>query len=173
MTALGKDSGPAAALREAMALFPSGVTIMTTVDESGRDWGFAASSFCSLSLDPPLVLVCLAKTAQCYEAFQRGDHWAIQIANSGHRDLVTKFSTRGADKFGGGEFGRNEHGVPVLPDAPIVLHCRAYKRHDGGDHAILVAQVDRVDVRDAAPVLYFRRDLHSLDHVLASAGESR
>jgi flavin reductase ActVB len=153
-----------------MAAFPSGVTIMTTVDGAGIRWGFAASSFCSLSLDPPLVLVCIAKTAQCHNAFQESDRWAIQVAGAGHVDLISRFATKGADKFGGGEFAPDEHGVPILPDAAVLLCCRAHDRFDGGDHTILVAEVRQVALRDAAPVLYYRRDFHTID---ALAGERR
>ena len=145
-----------------MAAFPSGVTIMTTVDRDGQPWGFAASSFCSLSLDPPLVLVCLARTAQCHPVFDESDEWAIQVVNPRHLDLVAKFATKGADKFGGREFVHNDHGVPVLPDASVVLQCSAHARHEGGDHTILVARVNRVDLSETAPVLYFQRDFHRL-----------
>lgn len=148
--------------RDAMATFPSGVTIMTTADRAGRPWGFTASSFCSLSLDPPLVLVCLAKSATCHPAFQQSDEWSIQIVAARHRTLATRFATRGGDKFAGGEFAPDDRGVPVLPDAPVSLTCSAHARYDGGDHSILVAQVHDVALRDGHPMLYFRRTFHPL-----------
>jgi flavin reductase ActVB len=150
--------------REAMSSFPSGVTIMTTVDSTGESRGFAASSFCSVSLDPALVLVCLAKTAQCHDAFLQSDEWAIQIVGSGHLDLIGRFATKDADKFGGGEFVADHRGVPILPDASVRLECEAHERYDGGDHTILIARVSEVTLRKDPPVLYFQREFHHLEH---------
>ncbi|WP_281291093.1 flavin reductase family protein [Streptomyces montanus] len=156
-----------ARFRDAMAAFPSGVTIMTTADRSGRPWGFTASSFCSLSLDPPLVLVCLAKTARCHPAFRQSDDWTIQIVAPRHLALVTRFATSGADKFTGNEFVPDERGVPVLPDAPVTLACSAHARYDGGDHSILVARVHDVTLLDDQPLLYFRRSFQPLAELSA------
>lgn len=151
--------------RQAMAAFPSGVTIMTTTDRRGEFRGFAASSFCSVSLDPPLVLVCIAKTAQCHDAFLENDQWSIQIASSAHVDLVERFATKGADKFGGGEFVPDHRGVPVLLDAAVLIECEAFERLEGGDHTILIARVIEVDLDDRPPVLYFQRGFRHLDQI--------
>jgi flavin reductase ActVB len=149
--------------REAMSAFPSGVTIMTTVDATGEQRGFAASSFCSLSMDPPLVLVCLGKKAQCHDAFLESDDWAIQVAAAGHVDLISRFATKGSDKFDGGEFETDARGIPVLPDASVVLECTAHERYDGGDHTILIALVTSVALQESSPVLYFQREFHDLE----------
>jgi flavin reductase ActVB len=158
--------------RDAMSAFPSGVTIMTTVDARGEQRGFAASSFCSLSVDPPLVLVCLGKNAQCHDAFLESDDWAIQVASAEHVDLISRFATKGSDKFGGGEFVTDSRGVPILADAGVVLGCTAYARHDGGDHTILVASVESVALCDSSPVLYFQRKFRSLVLEADGLGES-
>lgn len=154
--------------REAMSAFPTGVTLMTTVGSDGEPRGFAASAFCSVSLDPALVLVCIAKTAQCHDAFLENDQWSIQIAGAAHVDLVNRFATKGADKFGGGEFLPDHRGVPVLLDAAVLIECEAHERYDGGDHTILVARVIEVDLDDRPAVLYFQREFRHLDHELAS-----
>lgn len=165
---------PPALFKEAMAAFPSGVTIMTTVDRAtGEPRGFAASSFCSVSLDPALVLVCLAKTAQCHDAFWENDEWSVQVVGANHLDLIARFSTKGADKFAGGEFVPDARGVPVLPDASMALECTAHMRYDGGDHTILIGRVRDVVLREAPPVLYFQREFRDLELLTASAGESR
>ncbi|KQY57737.1 flavin reductase [Nocardioides sp. Root151] len=150
-----------------MSAFPSGVTLMTTTGPDGEPRGFAASSFCSLSLDPALVLVCLAKTAQCHDAFLQNDQWSIQIAGAAHIDLINRFSTKGVDKFGGGEFLPDHRGVPVLLDAAVLIECEAHERYDGGDHTILVARVIEVDLDDRPAVLYFQREFRHLDHQMA------
>jgi len=150
-----------ARFREAMASFPSGVTIVTTTAEDGTPWGFTATAFCSVSADPPLVLVCLARTAQCHPAFERARSWAIHVIHPGHTELATRFATRGADKFGGGEFVTNPSGLPVLPGVPVLLECSEYARYDGGDHTILVGRVRDVELGAEPPALYFRRGFHS------------
>ncbi|WP_182481086.1 flavin reductase family protein [Nocardioides immobilis] len=164
-TTVSSDKSVAEKFREAMSAFPSGVTLMTTADSDGEPRGFAASSFCSVSLEPALVLVCIAKTAQCHDAFLENDQWSIQIASSVHVDLVNRFATKGADKFGGGEFVPDHRGVPVLLDAAVLIECEAHERYDGGDHTILVARVIEVDVDDRPAVLYFQRGFRHLDQV--------
>jgi len=165
MTSTLAPPDTATKFRQAMAAFPSGVTVMTTTDGDGDFRGFAASSFCSVSLDPPLVLICIAKTAQCYDAFMTNDQWSIQMAGSAHIELIERFATKGADKFGGGEFVPDHRGVPVLLDAAVLIECEAHQRYDGGDHTILIARVIEIDLDDRPPVLYFQRGFRHLDQI--------
>ncbi|MEV5975332.1 flavin reductase family protein [Streptomyces sp. NPDC051921] len=148
--------------RQAMASFPSGVTIVTTVDEEGTWWGFTATSFCSLSLNPPLVLVCLATNAQCHPAFSAASSWVVHILPSRHHELALWFSTKGVDKFSRGDFTTNAQGHPVLDGVSAVLECEASARHDAGDHTILVGSVTSARVSDEDPTVYFRRGFHTL-----------
>ncbi|MFE0420768.1 flavin reductase family protein [Streptomyces tendae] len=150
--------------REAMASYPSGVTIVTTTDDQGVWRGFTATSFCSLSADPPMVLVCLAHSAQCHAAFDKADSWVIQVVPHRHADLAMRFATRGADKFGRSDFAPNSDGHPVMEEAAAVLECEAHVRHDVADHTILIGRVRDVRLRDDAPAVYFRRGFHSLAH---------
>ncbi|MGW1506166.1 flavin reductase family protein [Streptomyces mirabilis] len=148
--------------REAMASYPSGVTIVTTTDDQGAWRGFTATSFCSLSVAPPLVLVCLARTAQCHAAFEKADSWVVQVVPHRRADLATRFATRGADKFGRDDFTANAAGHPVLKEAAAVMECEAHVRHDVADHTILVGRVLDVQEREDAPAVYFRRGFHAL-----------
>jgi flavin reductase (DIM6/NTAB) family NADH-FMN oxidoreductase RutF len=148
--------------RQAMAAFPSGVTIVTAADAKGGWWGFTASSFCSLSLRPPLVLVCLATDAQCHPVFADAASWVVNVAAPHHRDLAVRFATRGADKFAPGGFTAGSTGHPVLTDACAVLECVTFARYGGGDHTILVGEVVDTHVREEEPAVYFRRDFHRL-----------
>ena len=152
----------AAHFRDAMASFPAGVTITTTMDGDGRWWGFTASAFCSLSADPPLVLVCLAKSAECYQTFMGSEQIAIHIVQPDLELLAKKFATRGADKFTGSGFGLSARGLPVMPDAAAVLECSVFARYDGGDHTIIVGRVEVAILGAHSPVVYFRRDFHRL-----------
>jgi flavin reductase ActVB len=150
------------AFREAMASFPSGATIVTTTDESGAWWGFTASSFCSVSMDPPLVLTCLASTAQCYPAFARSGRWNIHVLQHRHADLAMRFATRGAAKFDGAGFEPDADGLPFRADVSISLRCAAYSKVEGGDHLVLLGRVEDVAMGDEMPFVYFRRKFHSL-----------
>jgi flavin reductase ActVB len=149
--------------REAMASFPSGTTIVTTSDTGGGWWGFTASSFCSVSLDPPLVLTCLATGARCFAAFAETDRWNIHVLQRRHAGLAMRFATRGADKFGDSDFAPDSDGVPVLPDASVWLRCSAHSRVEAGDHLILVGRVEEVGIGPEPPMVYFRRGFHSLE----------
>lgn len=149
--------------RDAMASFPSGATIVTTSDASGGWWGFTASSFCSVSLDPPLVLTCLAYSAQCFPAFAQAERWNIHVLQHRHADLAVRFATRGVDKFEGGGFVPDADGLPILPDVSISLRCAAHSKVEAGDHLVLLGQVEEVAIGSETPFVYFRRKFHSLD----------
>jgi flavin reductase ActVB len=149
--------------REAMASFPSGVTIVTTADANGRWWGFTATSFCSVSMDPPLVLVCLANTAECYPVFAAVEGWMVHVIHPGHTDLALRFATRGANKFVDDQFRPDAHGMPVLDAASVALHCSTHAKHHAGDHVILVGRVEAVELdRAQQPAVYFRRAFHDV-----------
>ena len=150
--------------REAMASFPSGVTIVTTTDAQGRRWGFTATSFCSLSATPPLVLVCLAKDARCHPAFLAAESWAIHVLPEDRTDLAMVFASRDADKFAAADFTVGRRGDPVLADASVVLECARAARYDGGDHTILVGRVEEIDLRESEPAVYFKRGFHRITH---------
>jgi flavin reductase ActVB len=162
VTARTIDTAARAAFREVMATFPSGATIVTTVDPADRWWGFTATSFCSVSIDPPLVLFCLARSAQCHPAFQRATRWAVHIVGRDHAELAMRFADRGADKFAGAGFVSGTRGVPVLPDVCAILECSRHAQYPGGDHTILVGRVDAARVGTGQPVTYVRRAFHDL-----------
>ena len=169
MTALASQDS--LLFRDAMASFPSGITIVTTIDAENRWWGFTATSFCSVSAAPPLVLVCLDRNAECHAAFRNAKGWMIHIIQPNHADLAVLFATRGADKFAGGRFREGEGGLPVLDEAVVRLHCSPNSRYSGGDHTILVGRVEGVWIDDAqTPALYFRRNFHPLPLPAGSAG---
>ena len=151
-----------ALFKQAMASFPSGVTIVTTTAPDGRWWGFTATSFCSVSMDPPLVLVCLADTAECHPVFAEANRWIVHVVHPDHADLAIRFATRGADKFADSGFRADERGLPVLDRACVVLDCTPYARHEGGDHTILVGQVENTTVTEELPAIFFRRSFHAL-----------
>ena len=148
--------------RSAMAAFPSGVTIVTTTDTGGRWRGFTATSFCSVSTDPQLVLVCLAESAECHPAFASARRWLVHVIRPEHAELAVRFATRGADKFQGPGFWPDEHGLPFLEGAAVTLACSEHAKLPGGDHTMLLGRVERIHLSNRNPVVYYKRDFHRL-----------
>lgn len=148
--------------RAAMARFAAGVVIVSTREADGTPRGFTASSFCSVSQDPPLVLVCQALTAQSHAAFQDCEAFTVSVLRSGQGALATRFATRGADKFTAGGFARSAAGLPVVADPLVQLECTVRDRHPAGDHTILVGEVRAVRRGEGAALVYFDREFHGL-----------
>jgi flavin reductase (DIM6/NTAB) family NADH-FMN oxidoreductase RutF len=136
--------------------FASGVTIVTTTDADGVDQGMTVSAFCSLSLEPALILICIEKTASVHPALTRAPGFVVNILSAGQEQLARRFSTVDIDRFEGVGFNRSAEGYPVLDDVLSVIECRRAALHDGGDHTIIVGEVDASRVEDGVPLLYYR-----------------
>jgi flavin reductase ActVB len=146
-----------ATFRQAMTRFPSGVTIVTTVDDSSQRWGFTASAFASLSLSPPLVLVCLDRSANCYSSFCATDRFAINILSADHEALARRFATKGIDKFAGVDFEPGEFELPLLSDAVATFECQRSALLPGGDHVILIGEALSIRLGSGTPAVLFNR----------------
>jgi flavin reductase ActVB len=144
--------------RSALARFPSGVTIVTTRSEAGTLHGFTASSFAALSLDPPLVLVCLDRGADCFPVFMAAERFVVNIVTPAHAELAIKFATKGENKFAYGSFEFDEEGHPLLPDAAAVIRCELEQAVPGGDHVILIGRVHDARTGNGKPVMWYRGD---------------
>ena len=148
--------------RAVLGRFASGVTIVTTVDGTGRDHGMTVSAFSSLSLDPPLVLVCIDHTASVWPAFAASEHFAVNILSAGQEALSRRFASREGDRFDGVGFTRGTGGVALLDETLAALECTTTARIPQGDHTIIVGTVDAGTVRDLQPLLYYRGGYASL-----------
>ncbi|MGW3283253.1 flavin reductase family protein [Streptomyces sp. NPDC001002] len=148
--------------RAAMARFPSGVVVVTTCCEDGTPRGFTASSFCSVSLEPPMVLVCLATSADSAPAFECCDRFAVSVLAPVHRPLATRFATKGADKFASGGLGLSPAGLPTVDRALSELDCTAHARHPAGDHTVLIGRVTGVRLGEGSPMVYYDRAFRTL-----------
>jgi flavin reductase (DIM6/NTAB) family NADH-FMN oxidoreductase RutF len=151
-------------LRDALGCFATGVTVVTCVDERGIPAGLTVNSFTSVSLDPPLLLVCIHKQAASAEALTTASHFAINVLQTGQQPASITFSTRVEDRFGCTPWSQGEAGAPILEDSLCVFECERFAAYDGGDHHILVGEVVKASF-DAAvdPLLFFRgryRRLH-------------
>lgn len=145
-------------LRQALGHFATGVTIITGRNRQGEPVGMTASSFNSVSLEPPLVLWSVGKSAWGYEAFAEADHFAAHVLHAGQQELSNRFGRAGEDKFAGLPMAQGLHQLPVLDDCAACFECSVEQRHDAGDHLILVGRVLRLrqDTDQQQPLLFYR-----------------
>ncbi len=144
------------ALRRAFGTFVTGVTVITTRDEDGRPRGMTANSFTSVSLDPPLLLVCVAKSASSYPAFTNAGCFAVNILHEGQVDVSGNFASKSPDKFQSVTHDHIHTGAPVLTDSLTWFDCTTYNTVDAGDHAILIGQVRAFGTSPTAPLGFCR-----------------
>jgi 3-hydroxy-9,10-secoandrosta-1,3,5(10)-triene-9,17-dione monooxygenase reductase component len=140
--------------RDALGAFATGVTIVTTRDATGRDVGLTANSFNSVSLEPPMVLWSLAKSARSLPAFLAASHFAVHVLAVDQEELSARFAARGVDKFAGLDLERGAAGVPLLRGCSARFQCRAAFQHDGGDHVIFVGAVESFDQSGRTPLIF-------------------
>ncbi len=141
-------------LREALSSFATGVTIVTTIDGDGAPIGMTASSFNSVSMDPPLVLWSVTKAALSAEAFKTSSHFNVHILAADQVALSNRFATSGADKFAAINHTTNVYGIPVLPGAVARFDCRNWQVYEGGDHWILVGEVLQLEHAKAEGLVF-------------------
>lgn len=149
----------AALFRSALSRFASGVTVVTTRDAHGVDHGMTATSFASVSLDPPLILVCVDHSATMANAILTGEFFAVHILAEGQASVSSAFARREAtDKFEGRALSRGSGSIPLLHDALAQLECRVHARHPAGDHTVVIGEVIgcTLGAESDAPLLYFR-----------------
>lgn len=151
-------------LRDALGCFATGVTVVTCLNAAGEPAGLTVNSFTSVSLDPPLLLVCVAKEAASAAPLSEAPNFAINVLQTGQRPASIRFSTRDQNRFGATPWACGEAGAPILGDSLGVFECERFAVYDGGDHHILVGRVVKASF-DASldPLLFFRgsyRRLH-------------
>jgi flavin reductase (DIM6/NTAB) family NADH-FMN oxidoreductase RutF len=143
--------------RSVLGRFASGITVVTTRDADGRDVGMTVSAFCSVSLDPPLVQVCVDHAASLYAALAVSQRYGVSILASEQEALSRRFATaESTRRFDGIGYRRGESGVLLLDDALAQLECRIVASHPTGDHTMFVGEVESATARSARPLLYYR-----------------
>jgi flavin reductase (DIM6/NTAB) family NADH-FMN oxidoreductase RutF len=165
------DTAPKAAFdsrafRDALGTFTTGVTVITTVTPEGEKLGTTASSFNSVSLDPPLVLFSMARNAKAFPAWQQARSFAVNILAEDQDELSARFARPLTDKWSDviPEHGPVE-GLPLLPGALVSMECTSYANYDGGDHIIMVGRVVSFMRRrpHARPLVFFGSRYRALD----------
>lgn len=151
------------AFRAVMGRFASGVTIVTAVDDEGTDHGMTVSAFASLSLEPPLVVICIDHTASMHDLLLTAPYFAVNVLSATQEPLARRFAETGAQRFTGIGYSRGERDLPVLNDALAHVECRRVAHYDGGDHTIIVGETENAVVREGRPLLYYRGGFAQLE----------
>lgn len=159
-----RSGSDARTLRDAMGCFATGVTIITAHSNDGKPVGLTASSFTSVSLDPPLLLVCIANNAGSAETLRAVDDFAVNVLQIGQQPVSNLFAGKSEDRFAGTRWEVGEYGAPILPSSLGIFECKRHALHEAGDHFILVGRVEKASFEPRRdPLLYFRgkyRRLH-------------
>ena len=144
------------AFRSVLGRFASGITIVTARDDAGQDHGMTVSAFCSLSLEPPMVLMCVDHAASMHSLLLGHPRFGVSILSSSQESHSRRFAEEESDRFDGIAYSRGDSDVVLLEDALAHLECRIVAHHDAGDHTIFIAEVDRAEPREGRPLLYYR-----------------
>jgi len=150
--------------RSVLGRFPSGVTVVTTKDRDGSDEGMTVSAFCSVSLDPPLVLICIEKTASAYIALTTAPGFVVNVLSASQEQIARRFSIIDIDRFEGVGYSRSPNGLAVLDDVLGIIECATFATHDAGDHTIIVGEVEAARAQNGTPLLYYRGGYAQLEH---------
>jgi flavin reductase (DIM6/NTAB) family NADH-FMN oxidoreductase RutF len=154
--------------RAALGRFASGVTVITTRDAAGKPHGLTVSAFCSLSAEPPLILACIHKQTTSHSAFFEREAFVVNILGEDQQHVSRQFAEPAIDKFNGTVFSENEDGLPKLEDCLVTLDCRVVEAHDGGDHTIIIGAIERAEIGQGRPLIYFYGNYRKIEKSPAS-----
>jgi flavin reductase (DIM6/NTAB) family NADH-FMN oxidoreductase RutF len=144
----------AASFRRALGQFATGVTVVTTRDASGRPLGLTVSAFCSVSLHPPLVLVCIDHRSEASAGMRGSGLFAVNVLAEDQEELSRRFAAPGRAKNDGFPFVEGPQGLPLVPGALAHVECRVRSFHDEGDHTVWVGDVRSLAAHPGRPLLY-------------------
>ncbi len=156
--AISKDE-----FRAALSRFASGVTVVTTKDANNKFHGITVSAFASVSLEPPMILVCIDKKSGSHNAFRESELFVVNVLAEGQENLSNRFAAPIPDKFEGTRYRPGIGEIPVLEDAFVTLECRLAYAHEGGDHTIFVGLIEKSSVKDEIPLVYWHGNYRELE----------
>lgn len=141
--------------RSVLGRFASGVTVITASGDRG-ECGMTVSAFCSLSLSPPLVLLCIDHDARMYDVLQSASHFAVNVLEASQEVLARRFSDQDVERFDGVGFHPGQSGAPILDDVLAWMECRRADSFPGGDHTIFTGVVEVAGSRAGEPLIVYR-----------------
>ena len=149
-------------LRRAFGTFVTGVTVVTARDAAGAPCGMTANSFASVSLDPPLLLVCIGFGATSCRVFRAASAFAVNLLHDAQQEISALFAARPADKFAAVGHRPGRTGAPILTDCLSWFDCSVHQRVDAGDHMVLIGRVEAFGAGAGAPLAFCRGRYASL-----------
>jgi flavin reductase (DIM6/NTAB) family NADH-FMN oxidoreductase RutF len=161
--------------RDALGLYPTGIAIVTAADEDGNVGGLTVNSFTSVSLDPPLILVALARSISSLAIFERANYFAVSLLRDDQRHVSSAFAKSDLSKWQGGHH-RKGNLAPIIHPNLVAFECETYSRHDGGDHRLLLGKVIGMETggdTPGMPLLYYRGQYRELSEEAAEPGSFR
>ncbi len=153
-----------ATFRSVLGRFASGVTVVTARDPTGRDHGMTVSAFCSVSLEPPLVLVCIERRTEMHEVLGTTSQFAVNILASNQEAISRRFAETLDDRFDGLGYTRGVTGAALLDGTLAYVECEIVARYPAGDHTIFVGEVIAAAAHLERPLLYYRGGYAQLEH---------
>ncbi|MCG6958015.1 MAG: flavin reductase family protein [Gemmatimonadetes bacterium] len=154
---MGKADIESDVFRRVMGHFPTGVTVVAARDVDGEPYGLTVNSFASVSLDPPLVLVCIDRRANSHDRLVETGTFTVSVLAANQAHIAARFaSTPSRERFKDLPWGISAAGDPVVEDAAAWLECSLRESHEAGDHTILVGRVESVGQRDAEALVFHR-----------------
>ena len=149
--------------RQALSQFASGITVVTTRDAAGAPLGLTVSAFCSVSLDPPMVLVSIDNRSEAGAGLLGSGIFGVSILAEGQEDWSRRFASAGPAKFSGVDLLAGLSGVPLIPGALAHIECRVAGVYAGGDHTLYLGEVTELEVGEGRPLLYHNRGYRRLE----------
>jgi 4-nitrophenol 2-monooxygenase / 4-nitrocatechol 4-monooxygenase, reductase component len=156
--AISKDE-----FRAALGRFASGVTIVTTRDKSGRLHGITVSAFCSVSLEPPLVLVCIDKNTGSHHALTETNAFVVNVLRDEQQYISDRFASFLPDKFEIIKYRLGIDDLPVLEDVLANLECRLVYSHAGGDHTVFVGEIEKATFGEGKPLVHWQGNYRKIE----------
>jgi flavin reductase (DIM6/NTAB) family NADH-FMN oxidoreductase RutF len=148
--------------RRACGRFATGVTVSTALAADGTPHGFTANSFTSVSLEPPLVLICVDNRANVLRHFEQAAHFGVNILAAGQEAISVRFAERGLDRFVGIDWYAGTTGVPLLRGALARLECQTVQKMTAGDHTIILGEALHAEWAEGEPLLYYASAYHTV-----------
>jgi flavin reductase (DIM6/NTAB) family NADH-FMN oxidoreductase RutF len=158
------QAGESHSLREIMGAYPTGVTVVAACDAEGTPYGLTVNSFTSVSLDPPLVLVCIGHSSTSHDRLVGAECFAISVLAADQRHTARRFAAEPSDgRFGEVPWSLGANGSPLLDGAVAWLECTMYEVVVGGDHSIVIGRVDRSALSDRPALVFLRGRMSGFD----------
>ncbi len=148
--------------RAALTRFASGVTVVTSADSEGRPHGITVSAFCSVSLEPPLVLICIEKLAGSHASLAESGRFTVNLLSSGQQWISERFASLEPDKFRDVPTATGVSGLPLIAGSLALLECEIRQAVDAGDHSVFIGEVMAASADGGDPLVYFLGDYRSL-----------